>query len=98
MAEERRLVVDDSPADISRIEGRPVRASLVGETRSTQLHLTFAEADELRHELAAFLATSGEPLANACPICGARPGYPCRITPATGAEHSARWNERKGRP
>lgn len=98
MAEERRLVVDDAPADIARIEGRPVRASLVGKTRSTQLHLTFAEADELRHELAAFLAASGEPLANACPVCGARPGYPCTGRAHGVIEHSARWNERKARP
>lgn len=97
MAEERRLVVDDSPADIARIEGRPVRASFVGETRSAQLHLTFAEADELRHELAAFLAASGEPLANACPVCGAQPGYRCNGTRDAWVEHSARWNERKAR-
>lgn len=97
MVDEREIIIDDAPADVARIEGRPVRATVRGDHGSTVLHLTFAEADALRHELAAFLATSGEPLANACPICGARPGYPCRITPATGAEHSARWNERKAR-
>lgn len=98
MVDEREMIVDNTPAVVARFVGRPVRATVRGEHGSTVLLLTFAEADELRHELAAFLAASGEPLANACPICGARPGYPCRITPATGAEHSARWNERKGRP
>lgn len=82
----------------AKIDGRPVRVTAQSDHGLTVLRLTFAEADALRHELALFLATSGEPLANDCPVCGARPGYPCRITPATGAEHSARWNERKGRP
>lgn len=97
MADEREMIVDNTPAVVARFVGRPVRATVRGEHGSTVLLLTFAEADELRHELAAFLAASGEPLANACPVCGAQPGYRCNGTREAWVEHSARWNERKAR-